>query len=320
MEQINALTNPAKTDASMSSEERGMLITPVEWSKETIYQTGLGAVAVIEEIITNQPLIGERGEFGGIVAVVDDSPFVKLDEPAGDPSFTGHYAESNHLDAPTGDVVAFSIRGTRPEKISVELNTNNPLDFIDFEFDANRPSIYLDRPPLADICNHRAYSSKHMERSDDQPQGSEQAPDSLLRQHLYSDKHMDLQVEQPMDKFLLGSEEAKQRMERMELHIDPDSPISDEVIEALEAMPNQEIVIKRQRSPVLDMAAIMVATGAGQLPFPNVTHPELKPGQRYWTERELAEFDKQNQASAEALRLAEEKRQRRMQRNLRNAK
>jgi hypothetical protein len=102
--------------------------------------------------------------------------------------------------------------------------------------------------------------------------------------------------------------------------INLDSPIPDDVIEALEAMPNQKIAIKRQRSPVLDMAAIMVATGAGQLPFPNVTQPELKPGQRYWTERELAEFDKQNQASAEALRLAEEKRQRRMQRNLRNVK
>lgn len=196
------------------------------------------------------------------------------------------------------------------EKIDLELNTNNPLDFIDFELDANRPPIYLDRPPLADIGTHQAQQA-------DQAQDPEQAPDSLLRQHLYSGKHMDPRVEQPMDNFLLGSEEAKQRME---LHIDPDSPISDDVIEALKAMPNQEIVIKRQRNPVLDMAAIMVATGAGQLPSPNVAQPELKPGQRYWTERELAEFDKQNQASAEALRLAEEKRQRRMQRNLRNAK
>ena len=200
------------------------------------------------------------------------------------------------------------------EKIVLELSTSRLPDFIDFELDANRPPIYLDRPPLADICNHRAYSSKHMERSDDQPQGSGQAPEFVSASRVAM--HKAPQAQQTLDNFPLGSEEAKQRIER---YIDPDSPIPDDVIEALEALPNREIVIKRQRNPILDMAAIMVATGAGQLPFPNVTQPELKPGQRYWTEHELAEFDKQNQASAEALRLAEEKRQRRMKRNLRNA-
>ena len=191
---------------------------------------------------------------------------------------------------PTSGVVAAV--ETPSEKIYLDLSTTRLPDFIDVELDANRPPLFIDIPPTW--------------TSGDSVQKPEQLPElvSASRVQMYKAP----QAEQASDAILLGSEEAKQRMERMELHIDPDAPIPDSVIEALEAMPGQEITIKRQRSPVLDMAAIMVATGAGQLPFPDIAQPKLKPGQRYWTERELAEFDKQNQASAEALRLAEEKR------------